>query len=249
MAVYTSTTNFSLFKTLEQKAFFIKISFKPPNQNQLASPLLLQTYEKLKPQVLEITTAANYIQIVSDALNTINKKKVENVSFLINNISYYQSSTALRTAKAGVIQTVTNVKKAAITITSRNLLRWTVYSSDTDNIQQKVKKLLKADLETAHVHWCPCDSHGNQLIFKDILNPSKDQFKTQIKTKMGKFFSSSPNYVISKFAALVVQLTLLRDYIIRNINGKVKALITTVPTRWGTQIAQTTSLIKSELSL
>jgi hypothetical protein len=100
--------------------------------------------------------------------------------------------------------TVINVKKAATAITSGNLLRWTVYSSDTDNIQRKVKKLLEADPETAHVYWCPCDSHGNQLIFKDILNPGKDQFKTQIKTKMGKFFSSGPNYVVSKFAASVV---------------------------------------------
>jgi hypothetical protein len=66
---------------------------------------------------------------------------------------------------------------------------------------------------------------------------------------MGRFFSLGPNYVVSKFTALVLQLALLRDYIIRNMNGKVKALITTVPTRWGTQIAQTMSLIKSELSL
>jgi hypothetical protein len=89
MAVYTSTANFSLFETPEWKAFFTKIGFKPPNRNQLAGPLLIQTYEKLKPQVLEIATAANHIQIVSDASNTINKKKIENVSFLVDNISYY----------------------------------------------------------------------------------------------------------------------------------------------------------------
>jgi hypothetical protein len=66
---------------------------------------------------------------------------------------------------------------------------------------------------------------------------------------MGKFFALRPNYVVSKFARSIIQLTLLRDCIIRNINGKVRALIATVPTRWGTQVAQTSSLITSELSL
>jgi hypothetical protein len=248
-AVYTSTANFSLFDTPEWKAFFNKVNFKLPNRNQLAGPLLKETYERIKPQVLEVAMAAEHIQIVSDASNTINKKKVENVSFLVDGISYYWSSTALGTAKAGAEWTLANVKKAALAITSGNLLRWKAYSSDTDNTQRKTKKLLEADQETAHVHWVPCQSHGIQLIFKDMLNPGKDQFKTQIKTKMGRFFSSGPNYVVSKFTASVLQLALLRDCMIRNMNGKVKALIATVPTRWGTQIAQTTSLIKSELSL
>jgi hypothetical protein len=87
------------------------------------------------------------------------------------------------------------------------------------------------------------------LIFKDVLNPGKDQFRAQIKTKMGKFFALGPNYAISKFTRSVIQLALLWDCMIRNMNRKVRALIATVPTQCGTQVAQTSSLITSELSL
>ena len=104
--------------------------------------------------------AAEHIQIISDASNIINKKKVKNVSFLINGVLYYQSSTALGTAKAGAKQTLTNVKKAALAITSRNLLYQKTYSSDTNNTQRKTKKLLEANQETAYVYWVPCQSHG-----------------------------------------------------------------------------------------
>jgi hypothetical protein len=59
--VYTSTTNFSLFNTLEWKAFFNKVNFKLSNRNQLAGPLLKETYKRIKPQVLKVIMAAEYI--------------------------------------------------------------------------------------------------------------------------------------------------------------------------------------------
>jgi hypothetical protein len=61
ITVYTSITNFSLFNTLEWNAFLNKINVKPPNRNQLTSPLLRQTYRRIKPQVLEVATAVEHI--------------------------------------------------------------------------------------------------------------------------------------------------------------------------------------------
>jgi hypothetical protein len=65
--------------------------------------LLESCYNRIKPLVQAITDAAIHIQIVSDRSDNINKRKVENVSFLVNGISYYWTSTVIGAIKAGAV--------------------------------------------------------------------------------------------------------------------------------------------------
>jgi hypothetical protein len=71
------------------------------------------------------------------------------------------------------------------------------------------------------------------LIFKDILKPGVDANKVPIRTEIGEFFIEGLNAVITAFLKALKQLAYLRNYMVKSI-GKVVALITTVPTRWGT---------------
>jgi hypothetical protein len=86
------------------------------------------------------------------------------------------------------------------------------------------------------------------LIFKDILKPGVNANKTPIHTEISEFFTNGPNTVVAAFSKATKQLAYLCAYMVKSIR-KVIALISTVPTRWGTQVGQCASLLKCEIPL
>ena len=233
LTIYTSIASFSQFNTPEWKAFYVIVGFKAPNRKALAGPLLTAWYEKIKKKVQLVADAASYIQIVTDGSSNISKVRVENTSFLVDGILYYQNSIGIGAVKAGLAWTVKNVIKNAKEITKGALYRWTAFLLDTCNTQRRVWKDLIKQLEASHVLSVPCDSHGIQLIFKDLLLPGKDLFQLQITTTLGKFFKDFSNHIVSFFSKSNKQLAYLRDVMVK-CNRKIIALITTVPTRQST---------------
>jgi hypothetical protein len=194
-----------------------------------------------------VADAASHIQIVADGSSNIGKIRVENTSFLVDGISYYWNSVGIGAIKAGASWIVKNVIKGANEITRGSLNHWTAFSSDTCNTQRRVWSDLIKDPDASHVLSVPCDSHGIQLIFKDLLFPGKDLFQNQIVTTTGTFFKNFPNKIVSAFSKSDKQLAYLREAIKKC--GGIIALITTVPTRWGTQVRQIASINRSSEAL
>jgi hypothetical protein len=140
------------------------------------------------------------------------------------------------------------IRKQALKITMGNLKKWTAFSSDTNNTQRKCWKLIAQEPDLSHVHSIPYDSHGLQLSIKDLLWPGKDRFNQQITTQIGSFWKEGPNALVSFFQSSEKQLAFLRE-VIKNTFGKARALIVTVPTRWGTQVRQVKSILNSQVPL
>jgi F0F1-type ATP synthase delta subunit len=155
--------------------------------------------------------------------------RVENTSFLVDGISYYWNSIAIGATKAGAEWTVANIIENAKDITKNALERWTAFSSDTCNTQRKVWAVLNTKKEAAHVLSVPCDSHGIQLVFKDLLFLGKDQNHVQIVTEISKFFKSFSNKIVSAFSSSDKQLAYLREAMKKSGTGII-SLINTVPT-------------------
>ena len=242
LAVYTSTANFSLFETPQWKAFFKRLNFTPLTRQRLSSELLKSCYLDIKQQVLKVAAAADHIQIVSDGSSNIAKVRVENVTFLAGGISYYWKSTGIGAIRAGSDWTLDHLKDQAFEITMGNLKKWTAFSSDTNNTQRRCQELINQDKDLKHVHSVPCDPHGLQLVMKDLLWPGKDNSKQQITTHMGQFWHEGPNGLVSFFRSSDKQLAFLRG-VMETAYKKVKSLIATVPTRWGTQSTQVDSIL------
>jgi hypothetical protein len=99
-----------MFETLEWTNFFNKLNFTPPSCPQLSITLLEKAYNKTKEQVLKIVSKVNYIQIVANGSVTIAKTRVENVSFLVNSMSFYWKSIEISAQKARVEFLVKNIK-------------------------------------------------------------------------------------------------------------------------------------------
>jgi hypothetical protein len=70
-----------------------------------------------------------------NGLDNINKRKVKNVSFLVEGVSYYWASTVIGAIKAGAIWTAANIKKHALIITNSNLKRIIAFLTNTDSTQ------------------------------------------------------------------------------------------------------------------
>jgi len=79
----------------------------------------------------------------------------------------------------------------------------------------------------------PCDSHGLQLMIKDII--SLDLFKDTM---------AMCNKIVTHFRLAQKQLALLRHYQ-REIYGKIYALTLAGNTRWGSQVGELKSLKRS----
>jgi hypothetical protein len=68
-----------------------------------------------------------------------------------------------------------------------NLKKWTGFLSDTNNTQRRCWELISQDPELAYIYNIPCESHGHQLLIKDILFPGKDKNHNQITSGISRF--------------------------------------------------------------
>jgi hypothetical protein len=249
LAIFTSTANFSQHDTPEWKQFFKRIKFEPPNRRELVSKYLPLHYERIKHTVSKLAANCKSIQIISDGSANIAKTRVENISFMLGDISFYWQSTAIGAIKAGADWTVKHVWDAAKVITSNCLPKFTVFSSDTCSTQRSTWTKLHEVQDLAHVHSVPCNSHGLQLVMSDLLWPKLDANDVPITTQIGIFFANGPNKIYSFFSGAHKQLAILRGCMRDAWQGRTRALIATVPTRWGTQVDQLDSIIRAEAPL
>jgi hypothetical protein len=230
-AIYTSTIAFSAFETPEWKAFFGVLGYKPPAAKQLSGTLLDNCYKATKAEVLQVADSSNTLQICSDGSANIARTRVENTSFIVQGIHFYWKTIGIGSISAGAEWTVKNVIQDAKDITQSNLSRWTAFCSDTCSTQRAVWQRFNTHQDTKHVHTIGCDSHGTQLIFKDLLAPGKDQDREQIVTPIGDFFQKGPNALVTYFAKANKQLAFLQGIMIICYTGIIKALVAIVITR------------------
>ncbi|RDL31992.1 uncharacterized protein BP5553_09394 [Venustampulla echinocandica] len=132
-------------------------------------------------------------------------------------------------------------------LTKDRVEKWSSFATDTCDTQRSLWACIHSTPGLEHVHSVPCDSHGLQLIIKDLLDLNKDGNKEVIPSALRDFFKLLAK-VIAFFASSGKQLALFRD-IQRSNTSKVKALIATVLTRWGTQVRQIKSILDNELAL
>ncbi len=97
--------------------------------------------------------------------------------------------------------------------------------TDTCNTMRDTWNRMARDPRAKHVFFIPCDSHGLQLLMKEIIETTWFSDRFQSAQNVVTHFNKSPK-----------QLTLLREKMCNAYNGKKRAFILSVLTRWGTQV-------------
>jgi hypothetical protein len=186
MAIFTSCSSFRQFETPEWQEFFKALGYTPPHRKTLSSTILDQCYDYTKTQVTDIINSSSNIGIVADESTNITGTRIENISVIVKGTSYFWSNESLEDRNATADATIQSIKQKALDITQGDLKRLGALSTDTCSTQQASWAKLKSDPDLAHVFGIGCDSHGIQLIIKDIVEPGKEA-KVQISSKIHDF--------------------------------------------------------------
>jgi len=233
-AVYTCCCSFTFFTTPEWTAFFAKLGYTPPGDYRLRIALLDDCYTDMKNEVAKVFQASRHLGIVADESTDITNHRIQNVSVMCNQTSYHWSSENLEDEEATADASVATIKAKAIEITNNDLNRLSSLSTDTCNTQRSVWKKVQMIPELKHVFTIPCDSHGLQLVIKDLIDPGKDEYRCTIPSKIREFCKEYTS-IISFFSGAPKQLGYLRDK--QKKVSKVVALVAAGNTRWGTQVS------------
>jgi hypothetical protein len=218
-----------MFNTLEWRAFFIALGYETPHRKTLARSILDACYKDIKAQVTTVINSSANLGIVADESTNISGTRIKNVSVIYKGASYFWSNQSLKDKNTTAANGIKSVKDKALEITNGNLKRLSALSTNTCPTQQAVWNLLLKDQELAHVFRIGCDSHGQQLVIKDIIDPGKED-GTKIPSKIYDFWLEFQSIITYFGHKATLQLGILRQKQIDSIN-KTIALIAAGNTR------------------
>ena len=217
---------------------FQKISsaYKPPSSFLLRTTLLDETDLLVKEEVEKVIRSSYYLNIITDESENMSKDCIINISVNTDKGTFHYCSE-----NAG-----------SLAFTAENLASWLMaklgelikgdwgrinsFATDTCSTMLLLWRILAADqrLQLSKALFVPCDSHGLQLLIKDVLGiPHYKIIQSQIML------------VINTFRQSPLQLSILREKQ-KACYGKTSALVLAVITRWGTQARAIESIYKNK---
>lgn len=236
---YLQALPFNLYESEAMKNALHRLNsaYKPPNRKAVGGPLLLTSYDSLQLQVLATVANLEYINVISDESSNINRSRIFNTCLHTPQGALHWISQDIGAKRLTAENSATMLHQLMGEISNGKYSRINSLSTDTCDTMLKTHWNLQQYPELKHVFFIPCDSHGLQLLVKDVL--SLRAFKTILDNaqKIAKAFKKSP-----------LQLARLRDFQ-NDIYGEHKSLCLSVITRWGTQYRLIESVLNSKDAL
>ena len=244
MATYTQCMPFTIWEGPEVKDFLTSLrpAYKPPSAYQLSGSLLGKNFEIMKSTIDRIIKESPSIDLIIDESSTIGNSRIINVSVhTASGVFFYETSElpadeidADWLADFIEVKVVPNLC-GGIAISINSL------ATDTCQTMRSLWAKLKHKAQYNHTFFIPCDSHGIQLLIKDILTSKtiaswlNETFKNA--QKIATFFSNAKK-----------QLAFLRQHQKRLYNS-FKSFVIAGETRWGTQYNMLSSVMRSKDAL
>ena len=213
--------------------------YVPPSHAQLAGPLLEWAYSTVKEKVDRILRASD-LNFFTDETTNIRKERVINFCCHVPKSATATGGGFHLKAEVGIARIIDGELQARwlheqlVSTTGGELWRVNSVATDTCDTMRKVARLLAKLPGMQHVFFVGCDSHGLQLLLKDIID--KPFFKSVLKKaqRIAVCFLASPK-----------ELSILWEYM-EQAYGKRRALILSCPTRWGTTVGLLTAIWRNQ---
>lgn len=169
LAVYMSASPFTLLSNSYFTAFIqLNPTYLPPSRASLANQLLDDIYCNVKTEVDAIIEKQQYINIVVDESGDISSHRIINLSILTETGAFHYKTEDTGSMQLGAVEISQWVMEKLATLVGEQWWRINSMATDTCNTMRAVWRTLAADNRTQHVFFVPCDSHGLQLLIKDI---------------------------------------------------------------------------------
>lgn len=206
-AIYEGGLPFRTFEVSNKPAMrdlfqSLNPSYLPPSRIDLGSHLLDEVYDQRYQEVVRRVTSASYLNFTTDEAESTNGDRIFNLSLNL----LREGSFHLRSLSSGATpHTAENIAKVLIEQlnlwTNGDLSRVNSITTDTCSTMRSMHEMLRRIPGLQHVFFTLCDSHGLQLLIKDILQ--LPWFKELMK-KISK--------LVSAFRKSPLQLAILREH-------------------------------------
>ena len=237
---YVDGRPFTLYETPTMKRALHRLNpaYKPPNRQAIAQRLLDNAYEETKNSTNNLILSLPSLNIVSDESNNINGARIANISIHHPSIgSFHYLSQDIGTMQSKAVNIANWLKNHLQTLTNGDFKRINSIATDTCDTMLSMWEVAQFYPELKHCFCIPCDSHGMQLLIKDILKIP--QFKDTIDKAQA---------IARAFKKSHLQYARLREYQLVDLKKPV-ALTLSVITRWGSQLQLVMSVIKNKRPL
>jgi hypothetical protein len=232
-------SSFEQNRAIRESYLKLNPTLRFPTRREISTTLLDAQYDITSNKVNGYITSEPFLNISIDETTDICYNRIQNIC--VNTPSYgafYQFSESLEGRTMDAIQSA----KWAIEAMERvkGTRPWTQLNSlvtDTCPAQLNAWFEISRFQDLKHLFIVGCDSHGLQLLIKDIIEmPQSKSIFTQAQ-EIVQAFSHSPK-----------QLGILRQYMINSLGG-IKSFALSVMTRWGSQVRMLQSLQRAKLAL
>lgn len=243
-AMLQSGMPFHSFSNKAWKDLFAELNYSPPGRDKLSGDLLIASYEEMKKKVDRIIDSQGVgcrLNFISDESDALNKDRIMNVSVNVSEGQAFHLTTcntgSLKADHKGLYNLLVSKIKAQI---GEDLSRWSSLCTDTCGTQRAVHKELGRHSETLHVWAVLCDSHGLQLLIKDVFVDRRN-LRAIPFYKIGMARAQALSKVFrgaNKLHSLLVDIA-------AEDGSRLRAFALSVITRWGTQFYVVDALIEN----
>jgi Protein of unknown function (DUF 659)/hAT family C-terminal dimerisation region len=240
LACYSQGLPFTVFESPEMKEALHELhpAYKPPTRYVLSGKLLEEVYSDLKVNVDKAITATPYLNVITDESENISSERIANISIHTLSGAFHWTSEDLLARRMTAVGVSEWLKEHLKIISNGDLSRINSIATDTCNTMLGAWEKLHNSAELKHCFFIPCDSHGIQLLIKDLFT-----YVLSLKE-----LHDQAQAIVKAFRKATLQYARLRGYQIQRY-GKKQSLCLSVITRWGTQYRLINSVLKNKAAL
>ncbi|KAL7755610.1 hypothetical protein ACKLNR_005330 [Fusarium oxysporum f. sp. zingiberi] len=245
LAIFKSGKPYTTFEDSGMIEFIqmLNPAYKPPSGDRIAT-ILPEVYQDYRVQVKEILDDADHLNVIFDASDDISSNRIVNISISIpNSVTFYWKTVNTRNEEHTALNTIRLIQPLLEEVFTKegedfqDFSRMNAICTDTCSTMRKLHAEMKNMPEFRHCFFLLCDSHGLQLLVKDIVESERWASVLKKVTRIITFFKKAK-----------LQLARLRAYQLE-CYGKQKAFITPAITRWGTQLGAVMSSLANKDAL
>src|SRR5271154_1599852 len=146
--------------------------YQAPSPWRLSNTLLDEAYTRLKEKVDSILASSERINVIFDESTDINHNRILNLFLMTARGPLFEEHTKLGHATIDADWHRDHIHKRLTEILHGQLHKITSFSTDTCSVMESTWKKLSLMKDFRNALFVPCDSHGLQLLVKDIISLS-----------------------------------------------------------------------------
>lgn len=184
--------------------------YKPPGRDRMSETLLDEEYMDTKDKVGTILKESPLLNVISDESDNLKGERILNMTVLTKDHHAFDAfSESAGDKRLDAAENARWMLAKMLELTGGDLGKIHSVTTDTCSLERATWDRLSQDPRLSHIFYVPCDSHGLQLLIKNLL--SAPQIKTTFYKGLAivNFLRKAKHQLIATKHSIMVDLVLL----------------------------------------